>query len=209
MYNRLLLAIVTTAFVEQAVITVVRVTTRLSGRRARPVRRLDRHHHRGLCRTADRARRPLGRFIDRGYDAVTTWFGGGLLIVGCAASCCFPTCPGFRVHGHYRHRASAVRRQPASPMYAMRDWSGRDGTRHRQLHGRECGRAGRRPLYRRRGRRFRQRAADEIAVFGEPRRRCSDIGISVPHPIERRAQGELRCETSSRRRCANFCSSPD
>src|SRR5580693_1817465 len=33
---------------------------------------------------------PMGRYIDRGYDAVTTWIGGGLLVVGCAGFVLFP-----------------------------------------------------------------------------------------------------------------------
>jgi hypothetical protein len=32
----------------------------------------------------------MGRYIDRGYDAVTTWIGGGLLVVGCAGFVLFP-----------------------------------------------------------------------------------------------------------------------
>jgi hypothetical protein len=40
---------------------------------------------------------PIGRFIDRGYDAVTTWMGGGLLIVGCAGFVLFPNLAGILV----------------------------------------------------------------------------------------------------------------
>src|SRR5580693_7078426 len=40
---------------------------------------------------------PLGRFIDRGYDAVTTWIGAGLLIVGCAGFVLFPDLVGILV----------------------------------------------------------------------------------------------------------------
>src|ERR1700729_3884666 len=97
MYNRLLLAIVTTAFVEQAVITVVRVTTTY-----RAVE-LDLSVVWIGIITAVYAVLPIGlgvpagRFIDRGYDAVTTWFGGGLLIVGCAGFVLFPNLPGILV----------------------------------------------------------------------------------------------------------------
>ena len=97
MYNRLLLAIVTTAFVEQAVITVVRVTTTY-----RAVE-LDLSVVWIGIITAVYAVLPiglgvpLGRFIDRGYDAVTTWIGGGLLIVGCAGFVLFPNLPGILV----------------------------------------------------------------------------------------------------------------
>jgi hypothetical protein len=97
MYNRLLFAIVTTAFVEQAVITVARVTTTY-----RAVE-LDLSVVWIGIITAVYAVLPiglgvpLGRFIDRGYDAVTTWIGGGLLIVGCAGFVLFPNLPGILV----------------------------------------------------------------------------------------------------------------
>jgi predicted MFS family arabinose efflux permease len=84
MYHRLLFAIVSTAFVEQAVITIARVTTTY-----RAVELDLSVVWLGII-TAVYAVLPIvigvpiGRFIDRGYDAVTTWIGGGLLIVGCA-----------------------------------------------------------------------------------------------------------------------------
>src|SRR6516225_4875673 len=88
--SRLLFAIVSTAFVEQVVITVVRVATTyravelgLSGVWL------------GVITAAYAVLPiaigvPMGRFIDRGYDAVTTWIGGGLLIVACAGFLVFP-----------------------------------------------------------------------------------------------------------------------
>jgi predicted MFS family arabinose efflux permease len=97
MYNRLLFAIVSTAFVEQAVITVARVTTTYR------VVELDLSVVWVGIITAVYAVLPIGigvpmgRFIDRGYDAVTTWIGGGLLIVGCAGFVLFPNLPGLIV----------------------------------------------------------------------------------------------------------------
>src|SRR6202043_514538 len=82
MNRRLLFAIVSTAFVEQAVITIVRVATTY-----RAVE-LDLSVVWLGVITAVYAVLPImigvpiGRFIDRGYDAATTWMGGGLLIVG-------------------------------------------------------------------------------------------------------------------------------
>ncbi len=90
MYSRLLLVIMSTACVEQVVITVARITTTY------------RAVELGLSIvwigiiTATYAVLPIaigvpmGRYIDRGYDAVTTWIGGGLLVVGCAGFVLFP-----------------------------------------------------------------------------------------------------------------------
>src|ERR1700719_3393283 len=97
MYHRLLFAIVSTAFVEQAVITIARVTTTY-----RAVE-LDLSVVWVGIITAVYAVLPmaigvpLGRFIDRGYDAVTTWMGAGLLIVGCAGFVLFPDLVGILV----------------------------------------------------------------------------------------------------------------
>jgi hypothetical protein len=90
MYPRLLLIIMSTAFVEQAVITVVRITTTY-----RAVELNLSIVWIGII-TATYAVLPIaigvpmGRYIDRGYDAVTTWIGGGLLVVGCAGFVFFP-----------------------------------------------------------------------------------------------------------------------
>jgi hypothetical protein len=90
MYPRLLLIIMSTAFVEQAVITVVRITTTY-----RAVELNLSIVWIGII-TATYAVLPIaigvpmGRYIDRGYDAVTTWIGGGLLVVGCAGFVLFP-----------------------------------------------------------------------------------------------------------------------
>jgi hypothetical protein len=87
---RLLFAILSTASVEQAVITIVRVTTTY-----RAIE-LDLSVVWIGIITAAYALLPIGigvpigRFIDRGYDAVTTWIGGGLLVVGCAGFVLFP-----------------------------------------------------------------------------------------------------------------------
>ena len=88
--SRLLFAIVSTAFVEQVVITVVRVaTTYRAVELGLSVVWL------GVITAAYAGLPiaigvPMGRFIDRGYDAVTTWIGGGLLIVACAGFLVFP-----------------------------------------------------------------------------------------------------------------------
>jgi len=88
--SRLLFAIVSTAFVEQVVITVVRVaTTYRAVELGLSVVWL------GVITAAYAVLPiaigvPMGRFIDRGYDAVTTWIGGGLLIVACAGFLVFP-----------------------------------------------------------------------------------------------------------------------
>jgi predicted MFS family arabinose efflux permease len=97
MNRRLLFAIVSTAFVEQAVITIARVATTY-----RAVE-LDLSVVWLGVITAVYAVLPIvigvpiGRFIDRGYDAVTTWMGGGLLIVGCAGFVLFPNLAGILV----------------------------------------------------------------------------------------------------------------
>ncbi|MGD0149140.1 MAG: MFS transporter [Xanthobacteraceae bacterium] len=97
MNRRLLFAIVSTAFVEQAVITIARVATTY-----RAVE-LDLSVVWLGVITAVYAVLPIvigvpiGRFIDRGYDAVTTWMGGGLLIVGCAGFVLFPNLAGVLV----------------------------------------------------------------------------------------------------------------
>jgi len=90
MHKRLLYAIVATAFIEQVVISIVRVSTTY------------RAVELGLSVvwlgviTAVYAVLPLilgvqlGRFIDRGHDAETTWIGGGLLIVSTAGFALFP-----------------------------------------------------------------------------------------------------------------------
>jgi MFS family permease len=94
MNYRLLFAILSTAFVEQAVITIVRITTTY-----RAVE-LDLSVIWIGIITAVYAVLPIGigvpvgRFIDRGYDAATTWIGGGLLVVGCAGFVLLPNLPG-------------------------------------------------------------------------------------------------------------------
>ena len=92
--NRLLFAIVSTAFVEQIVITIARVATTY-----RAVELDLSVVWLGII-TAVYALLPIaigvpiGRFIDRGYDAVTTWIGAGLLIVACAGFWLSPNLPG-------------------------------------------------------------------------------------------------------------------
>jgi hypothetical protein len=98
MHHRgLLFAIVSTAFVEQVVITIARVATTY-----RAVE-LDLSVIWLGVITAVYALLPIaigvpiGRFIDRGYDAVTTWIGAGLLIVACIGFWLVPSLPGILV----------------------------------------------------------------------------------------------------------------
>ena len=97
MYSRLLAVIIATAFVEQAVITVVRVTT--------TYRALELDLSLVWIGVVTAAYAvlpigfgiPMGRFIDRGYDAVTTWIGGGLLVVSCLGFVLFPNLIGILI----------------------------------------------------------------------------------------------------------------
>lgn len=97
MNYRLLLAILSTAFVEQVVITVIRVTTTY-----RAVE-LDLSVVWIGIITAVYAVLPiaigvpLGRLIDRGYDAVTVWAGGVLLVVAAVGFVVFPNLLGILV----------------------------------------------------------------------------------------------------------------
>jgi predicted MFS family arabinose efflux permease len=90
MYHRLLFGILATAFIEQTVVSIVRVSTTY-----RAVELGLSVVWLGII-TAVYAVLPIfvgvqvGRFIDRGHDAVTTWIGGGLLIVACAGFALFP-----------------------------------------------------------------------------------------------------------------------
>jgi MFS family permease len=89
--NRLLIAILTTAFIEQTVVSIVRITTSY------------RAVEFGLSVvwfgiiTAVYAVLPIfvgvpaGRFIDRGHDAQTTWIGSALLVFACAGFALFPS----------------------------------------------------------------------------------------------------------------------
>jgi predicted MFS family arabinose efflux permease len=88
--NRLLIAILSTAFIEQTVVSIVRITTSY------------RAVEFGLSVvwfgiiTAVYAVLPIfvgvpaGRFIDRGHDAQTTWIGSALLVFACAGFALFP-----------------------------------------------------------------------------------------------------------------------
>src|ERR1700688_51005 len=91
MSHRLLFAILSTAFFEQVVIAIVRVATTY------------RAVELGLSVvwigiiTAVYAVLPIivgvqiGRFIDRGHDAATTWIGSGLLVISCTGFALFPS----------------------------------------------------------------------------------------------------------------------
>jgi predicted MFS family arabinose efflux permease len=97
MNYRLLFAILSTAFVEQAVITVVRVTTSYWAVA------LDLSVIWVGIITAVYAVLPIGigvpvgRFIGRGYDAATTWIGAALLVVGCAGFLLLPNLTGILI----------------------------------------------------------------------------------------------------------------
>ncbi len=90
MHYRLLFAILSTAFIEQRVVSIVRVTTTY------------RVVELGLSVvwlgviTAVYAVLPIivgvpvGRFIDRGHDATTIWIGSGLLLIASAGLALFP-----------------------------------------------------------------------------------------------------------------------
>src|SRR4029077_11561978 len=97
MNHRLLFAILSTAFFEQVVITIVRVATTY-----RAIE-LDLSVVWVGIITAVYAVLPiaigvpLGRFIDRGYDAVTPWIGAALLIAGCASFVLFPNLVGILI----------------------------------------------------------------------------------------------------------------
>ena len=90
MHKRLLFAIVATAFIEQTVVSIVRITTTYR------VIELDLSVVWLGIITAVYAMLPIvigvqvGRFIDRGYDAVTTWLGGCLLMLACAGFALLP-----------------------------------------------------------------------------------------------------------------------
>jgi MFS family permease len=94
---RLLFAILSTAFVEQVVITVIRVTTTY-----RAVE-LDLSVIWIGIITAIYAVLPIaigvpmGRLIDRGYDAITVWVGGVLLVIAAAGFVVFPNLAGILV----------------------------------------------------------------------------------------------------------------
>ncbi len=93
MFNRLLLSILATAFIEQTVVSIVRITTSY-----RAVEFGLSVVGLGII-TSVYAVLPLivgvqiGRRIDRGHDVTTTWLGGGLLILACAGFALFPTLP--------------------------------------------------------------------------------------------------------------------
>lgn len=97
MRHPLLLAILATAFFEQAVITIVRITTsywavesNLSVVWVGVITAVYALLPIGIGV-------PVGRFIDRGYDAATTWIGGGLLVVGCAGFVLLPNLVGILI----------------------------------------------------------------------------------------------------------------
>lgn len=93
MHYRLLLSILSTAFIEQTVVAIIRVSTSY------------RAVELGLSViwigtiTAVYALLPIivgvqvGRFIDRGHDTMTTWLATGLLVFACIGFVAFPNLP--------------------------------------------------------------------------------------------------------------------
>ena len=93
MHYRLLFSILSTAFIEHTVVAIIRVSTSY------------RAVELGLSVvwigtiTAAYALLPImvgvqvGRFIDRGHDAVTTWLATGLLVIACFGFVLFPNLP--------------------------------------------------------------------------------------------------------------------
>ena len=97
MHYRLLFGILSTAFIEQTVVSIVRVTTSY-----RVVELGLSIVWLGIITAAFAVLPiivgvPVGRFIDRGHDAVTTWIGGALLIVACVGFALFPSLPALLV----------------------------------------------------------------------------------------------------------------
>jgi predicted MFS family arabinose efflux permease len=91
MHYRLLFAIVSTAFVEQTVVSIVRITTSY-----RAVELGLSVIWIGIITAAYAVLPiivgiPVGRFIDRGHDATTTWIGGALLVLSCLGFALSPT----------------------------------------------------------------------------------------------------------------------
>jgi predicted MFS family arabinose efflux permease len=91
MHYRLLFGILSTAFIEQTVVSIVRVTTTY-----RTVELGLSVVWLGII-TAVYAVLPIivgvqvGRFIDRGHDAATTWIGSALLVIACVGFALFPS----------------------------------------------------------------------------------------------------------------------
>ncbi len=188
MYSRLLLVIMSTAFVEQAVITVARITTTY-----RAVE-LDLSIVWIGIITATYAVLPIaigipmGRYIDRGYDAVTTWIGGGLLVVGCAGFVLFPNLIGIMAATGIigvAHLLFVVSQQiqctrcgtgPGAMEHAIGNYMVANAV------GQGVG-----PLYRRARRRLSQRSAYAIAVCPVSRRRGADRRARSSDAIVRRA----------------------
>jgi predicted MFS family arabinose efflux permease len=97
MNYRLLAAILTTAFLEQTVASIVRVTT--------SYRAVELHLSVvwiGIIAAAFAILPimvgvPVGRFIDRGHAAATTWIGSGLLLIACCGFALWPSLIGLLV----------------------------------------------------------------------------------------------------------------
>ena len=205
MNYRFILPLLTTAVLEQTVVTIVRVTTTLSGGGARPVGGLARRHlrrHRRSCRCCWRSRSAATstRATRRGPPMI----GAGLLCISCGgfARVAVADRPA-DLHRAARARPPDAGHQPADPVRHRSD-AGRARAQHRQLHGRQCDRAGARPLHRRLCRRRRQRAADAVAVHGRLPRLVRDVRGVAAAAAGRTAQAEGR-RNPIRCRCAISC----
>ena len=110
------------------------------------------------------------------------------------------------VHRAARAWPSDAGDQPAGAVHD-RPATGCARTQHRQLHGRQCDRAGARPLHRGLCRRRCQRSADAMAVHGGVHRLLSDVrggADAADRGFSQTASGR----NPSRCRCATFCACP-
>ena len=176
MNYRFLVPLMTTAVLEQTVVTIVRVTTSY------------RAVELGLSVvwlgviTAAIAVLPLLLAVKVGplhRPGATRhgppWSGAGLLCISCGGFAVWPSLTGpLDLHRAARPRPPDAGHQPADPVRHRSD-AGCARAQHRQLHGRERDRAGARPLYRRLCRRRRQHPADAVAVHGGVRRLVRDV----------------------------------
>ena len=117
----------------------------------------------------------VGRQIDRGYDAQTTWLGAAIFADRLRGLCVRLVAGGaagrVRRHGHRPHHADG---EPADAVRA-RGRPAQPGIGVRQLHGGRRHRPGRRTLCGRLGRRRRRGPADATAVHHRRGHRGADV----------------------------------
>jgi len=88
--HRLLIPFLTHVTLTQALILIIRDHDLLPGDRARPSRRLARHHRHRLRHRPAFTALPVGRWIDRGNDAKAIWVGSALVFVACIGFWAWP-----------------------------------------------------------------------------------------------------------------------